>query len=337
MLTKEEQSTKEKQKILVTGGTGMIGKAIKDVILCSEAEWYFLSSKDCDLRDREQTLQLFKNNNFTYVIHLAANVGGLYKNMRDKVQMFRDNVRINENVLEACHETNIQRGIFCLTSCMYPQNPPMKVNNNKLQTQFPMDADSKTIHYGPPHFSNEGYAYAKRMLEMQCRNYNEQYGREYICVIPVNLYGPNDNYNLEDAHVVPALIHKFYLATHINKDKIYTMYGSGKPLRQFLFCNDFARFLLEVLYDYKDTKTLICCNEEEYTIQELVYKIASIYNFKGEIKKDTSKEDGCYQKTMDYKQCKEIFPDFVFTKLDDGLSLTIEWFMSNYEFKSIRI
>ena len=165
-------------KVLVTGGTGMIGRNLKDIIDKNSLDTYvFLSSKDGDLRDLSQVKSIFDKYKPEKVIHLAANVGGLYKNMKYNMEMFRDNVRINENVLQCCHEYNVNKAICCLSSCIYPINP----------SKFPMD--ETMIHESPPHSSNEGYAYSKRMMELQCRNYNNQYGRKYICVIPVNLYG----------------------------------------------------------------------------------------------------------------------------------------------------
>ena len=311
----------------MTGGRGMVGKCLSSLVnssylkdsawnLSLVSEWVFLTSKDCDLRDNVAVMKLFKRHRPTHIIHLAANVGGLFKNMREKVTMFRDNVRMNENVLEACHSHDVQRGIFVLTSCMYPHHP----------SRYPMDTGM--IHESEPHPSNEGYAYAKRMLEMQCRNYSTQYQREYLCLIPVNLYGPGDNFNLEDSHVVPATIHKIYLATREGTD--YTMLGTGKAERQFLYAYDFAQLVLKSLLEYKGTDTIICCNDEEVTVGEMIGIVAKHYNFQGKILKDLSKEDGCRKKTVDNSYLKKLFPDFRFTSLDKGLRKTVEWFQNNY-------
>ena len=302
-------------KVLVTGGNGMIGKCLSEIVT-DPSEWIFLKSKDCDLRNTNEVMNYFNEHKPTHVVHLAANVGGLYKNMREKVSMFRDNVRMNENVLEACNEYNVQRGIFVLTSCMYPCNP----------SKFPMD--ETMIHESEPHFSNEGYAYAKRMLEMQCRNYNEQYGRKYMCLIPVNLYGPHDNFNLEDSHVVPAAIHKLYLADRNGTD--YTMFGTGTPVRQFLYSYDFCKIIVKSLLECESIKTLICCNNE-VTIREMIELIAKCYDFKGNILNDTSKADGCMKKTVDNTELLKLYPNLEFTDLEKGLKMTVEWMKNNYD------
>lgn len=304
-------------KVLVTGGNGMVGRCMQDTIDDTERpNWIFSGSKDCDLRDRDSVMKYFSEVKPEYVIHLAANVGGLYKNMRQNVEMFSDNVRMNENVLEACHRYNVKRGVFIASSCVYPHSP----------SKFPMD--ESMMHESEPHPSNEGYAYAKRMLELQCRNYNRQYGTQFVCLVPVNLYGPYDNFNLEDSHVVPAVIHKLYLATRDNTD--YVMFGTGTPLRQFLYAYDFVKIIKRVLLEYDGTDTIICCDDET-TIKDMIMIIAKHYNYNREIKNDTSRSDGCMRKTVDNSRLLSIFPDLTFTELDKGLRGTVEWFKQNYD------
>ena len=295
----------------------MVGKSLEDISKKYNKEFIFLSSKDCDLTKIDEVDDLFKKINPDYIIHLAANVGGLYKNLRERTSMFKDNVRINENVLEMCHKYNVQRGIFCLSSCIFPYKP----------SKYPMN--ETMIHESEPHPSNEGYGYSKRMLEMQCRNYNKQYGREYICLIPVNLYGPYDNFSLEDSHVIPGLIHRLYLSKKNNTK--FNMFGSGKPLRQFIYSYDFSKIILNTLFEYKDTKPIICC-DSEITIKDLTYLIAkySDYNINN-IDNDISKSDGCLKKTVDGSYFKLIFPEFKYTSLEEGIKETIEWFNKNYE------
>lgn len=306
----------DNKKILVTGGTGMVGRSLKDIIN-DENNWMFLSSKDCDLTNQDAVNKLFSKEKPDYVIHLAANVGGLFKNMREKTAMFRDNVRMNENILEACNNHDVQRGIFCLSSCIFPHNP----------SKYPMD--ESMIHESEPHPSNEGYGYSKRMMEMQCRNYNEQFGREYICIIPVNLYGPYDNFNLNDSHVIPGLIHRFYNAKMNNTN--LEMYGSGTPLRQFIHSYDIAKIIIKILNEYKDTKSIICCNDE-ITIKDLTYLVGKLSNYDtNKITSDTSKSDGCLRKTVGGNYFKEIFPDFKYMSLEEGIKQTIEWFNINYD------
>ena len=325
-------------KVLVTGGSGMVGNHIKHIIENNESEIYknykladyefvFISSKECDLRKRGEVYSLFRKHNFSCVIHLAAKVGGLYKNLRENVEMFSDNIKINENILEVCNFYNINHAIFCLSSCIFPENP----------SKFPMD--ETMIHESPPHYSNDGYAYSKRMLEVQCKNYNKQYGRNYICVVPVNLYGEYDNFKLGDAHVVPEIIHRIYNykknKNSENNEEKFKAYGTGKPLRQFLYAGDFANMILNILFISnqlsKPIKPIICCNNE-ITIKELVYKIAHIMQINlYDIQFDSGKIDGCMRKTVTNKYFHGIFPDFKYTPLYEGLMKTIEWFTENYD------
>ena len=321
-------------KVCITGGTGMVGQCIKDVIKAyPEHEFIFLSRKSnnihqVDLRNNKAVMDYFRYKDYDYIIHLAANVGGLYKNMEKNVEMFNDNMKINQNVLEACHKNNINRGIFCLSSCVYPANP----------SKFPMD--ETMIHEGPPHPSNEGYSYSKRMLEMQCRHYNKAYGREYICVTPVNLYGPYDNFSLTNGHFIPMLMNRFYKELqwrHYNPDSKFIAYGTGTPLRQFLFAPDFAKIICEILFGekYKSTESIICCNDNEYTIKQIVNNIAKVMEIgKSNITWDTTKSDGCMKKTVTNKKFRNVYPHFRFTHIKEGLEYTYAWFCANY--KTIR-
>jgi GDP-L-fucose synthase len=189
--------------VLVTGGTGLVGKAIEAVVkadpLCVDDVWHFASSRDADLRDREQTRALFARVQPTHVIHLAAMVGGLFRNMKYKVEFYRENVLINDNVMECCREFKVAKLVSCLSTCIFPD-----------KTTYPID--ETMVHSGPPHPSNEGYAYAKRMIDVMNKCYKEEYGCNFTSVIPTNIYGPEDNFSIDDGHVIPGLIHKCYLA-----------------------------------------------------------------------------------------------------------------------------
>ena len=320
-------------KICVTGGSGMVGSCIKDIVSqYPNCEFTFLHRRtgehSVELTDNNAVMNYFSNHKYDYIIHLAANVGGLYKNMEKNVEMFNDNIKINMNILEAAHKNNINRGIFCLSSCIYPENP----------SKFPMD--ETMIHESPPHPSNEGYAYAKRMLELQCRHYNKAYNREYICVVPVNLYGPHDNFSLTNGHFIPMImnrLHKTVEWRHAHPTGDIVAYGTGKPLRQFLYAPDFAKIICDVLIgeQYNSTDPIICCNDDEYTIKDIVEKIAKLLDIeKSEIFWDTTKSDGCYKKTVSNAKFKKYFPNFEFVDIDKGLLITYKWFKDNY--KTIR-
>jgi GDP-L-fucose synthase len=308
-------------KVVITGGTGMVGNCIKTEINkdlnSNRIQYEFLSSKDVDLSNREAVLNYFKNKKYDYIIHLAANVGGLYKNMNGNAEIFSSNIKINENVLEACLKNDIGRGIFCLSSCIYPSKP----------SKFPMD--ETMIHEGPPHPSNEGYAYSKRMLEMQCRQYNEKYDTSFICVVPVNLYGPYDNFNLKDGHLLPMLMHRFHITRKYDE---IVAYGTGKPLRQFLYAPDFAKIILRILFDTNvQGENIICCNNDEFTITTVVHNILDVMTMdKKNLKWLTEKADGCMKKTVSNKKLLTLYPDMKFTNFDDGLKETYDWFLNNY-------
>jgi len=313
-------------KIVVTGGTGMVGCSILNILTSDDeimAKWeehkfIYLSSKDLDLTDRENTLEYFKDTKPDYIIHLAANVGGLYKNQENNIKMFSDNIKINENVLEGCRLNKVMRGIFVLSSCIYPIDP----------SKFPMD--ESMVHESPPHYSNEGYAYAKRMLELQCRQHNKL-GYEFICLTPVNLYGPYDNYKIKDAHLIPALMHRFHLHSQVGKSLL--AYGTGRPERQFLYSMDFAKIILLILGN-KDIKSgnIICCTDEEYKIVDVVDKLATAMKLnKEDIHWDATKSDGCMKKTVSNEKLKKIIKDYNFVPLDEGLKETYRWFVNNYD------
>lgn len=174
-------------RVLVTGGTGLVGKAIEAVVNeenVSNETWYFASSKDADLRDRASTKALFDRIKPTHVIHLAAMVGGLFRNLKYKVEFYRENILINDNVMECSHEIGVVKLVSCLSTCIFPD-----------KTSYPID--ETMIHNGPPHHSNAGYAYAKRMIDVMNKAYNEQhYGgaARFTSIIPTNIYGPHDNY-----------------------------------------------------------------------------------------------------------------------------------------------
>lgn len=312
--------------ILVTGGSGMVGSAIKELIKTSQINdnYTFISSSDYDLRDKEQVDKCFSNGNYDYIIHLAAIVGGLYKNIQFNVEMLMDNLKINLNVLEACNKYNVNRGIFCLSSCIYPKNPQ----------QFPMTEEM--ICSSEPHESNEGYAYAKRMLYVMCKHYNKQYQKQYICLSPVNLYGINDNFNIKDGHVIPGLINRMFktknkIEPYVN-DK-FEVYGTGIAYRQFLLSSDFASILIKFLYNTNVKDGLYnICDDNEYQIREILLNIASILNYDtNDIVFNDYYSDGILKKTVSNHKFREIFPDFEFTQLTSGLNATIDWFLNNVD------
>ena len=306
-------------KVLVTGGTGLVGSAIKKISDdYDNYTFFFISSKNCDLTNYERTKELFERLRPQYVIHLAANVGGLFKNMNHKVEMYEVNTLINLNVLKCAHLVGVKKCISCLSTCIFPDNTSYPINEEML-------------HNGPPHTSNDCYAYAKRMLEVHSMAYNQQYGDNFVCVIPTNIYGPHDNFNLEDAHVIPALIHKCYLAKKAGEN--FVVRGSGTPLRQFIYSEDLAVLIMRVLEDYQENGSIILSvsKEDEVSITDIVLEIAKAFDYEERIVFDTSYSDGQYKKTADNRKLKNLIGDYKFTEISEGIKKSVKWFIENYD------
>lgn len=308
-------------KVLVTGGSGLVGSAIRKVIeeeAPAGEEWVFLSSKDADLTDAAATRACFELHKPTHVIHLAAMVGGLFKNLKFNLDFYRQNMAMNDNVLQACHEVGVVKCVSCLSTCIFPD-----------KSTYPID--ETMVHNGPPHSSNYGYAYAKRMIDVQNRAYHDQHGRHYTSVIPTNIYGPHDNFHLEDSHVIPGLIHKTFNAIQNGTD--LTCWGSGSPLRQFIFSEDLARLFVWTLrhYDAIDPIILSVPEEDEVSIKDVVEMVAEACKFRGKIVFDTTKSDGQHKKTASNGKLQQLHPDFQFTPIKEGIQQSVDWFFANYE------
>jgi len=187
------------------------------------------------------------------------------------------------------------------------------------------------IHNGPPHDSNFGYAYSKRMIDVLNRGYETQHGLKYTSVIPTNVFGPEDNFNIEDGHVLPGLIHKVYLAKKNNTS--LSMWGTGKPLRQFIYSRDLAKLFLWTLREYDEVNPIILSVDEssEISIKEATNAVVEAMNFKGEIVCDTSKSDGQYKKTASNFKLRKYLPEFEFTPFKEAMRETCDWFNKNYE------
>jgi len=294
-------------KILVTGGTGLVGSAINADVKVG---------KSYDLTNPIICDSMFTEYNPTHVIHCAAKVGGLGGNMNYKGEYFHDNIMINTNVIESARKSGVTNLVAFLSTCVFPDD-----------IEYPLT--EKKIHLGEPHFSNYPYAYSKRMSDIQIRAYREQYGLNYTSVIPCNIYGPNDNFSLEHGHVIPMLMHKLYLAQQNNTD--FVVWGSGKPLREFIFSKDVARLAEWALYNYNESEPIILSTSSEISIKDLVDLLVKEFEFKGKVIFDNSKPDGQYRKPSDNSKLKSYLPDFQFTSIEDGLKETVKWFKENYE------
>ena len=301
-------------KILITGGTGLVGKAIEEVVSNdNENNYYYISSKMCDLTNINETRKCFSKYNPDSVIHLAAYVGGLFRNLNEKIKMYEINTLINYNVLKICDELNINRVVSCLSTCIFPDKTTYPINEEML-------------HDGPPHNSNDAYAYSKRMLEVHSRMYYENKNRIYNCIIPTNIYGKHDNFSLDDGHVIPALIHKCYLAKKNNLP--FIVKGSGIPMRQFIYSEDLAKLIIYVLNNYTEKEPIILSvsEKDEISISDVAYTIADCFDYKQHLKFDCDYSDGQFKKTADNSKLMKMKDDFTFTTFNEGVSKTISWF-----------
>ncbi|KAI0293924.1 hypothetical protein BC826DRAFT_1013252 [Russula brevipes] len=315
--------------ILVTGGTGLVGHAIQHVIETepegskfgrrSGETWVFIGTKDADLRDPEQAAKVFDKYKPTHVIHLAALVGGLYRNMRYKLSFLRDNMLINDNVLLCAHKTGVSKVISCLSTCVFPD-----------EVTYPLD-ESK-IHLGPPHESNYGYAHAKRMVDIANRAYHDEHGSNFTSAIPTNVFGPNDNFDLEDSHVVPALIHKCLQAKRNNTP--FVVFGSGRPLRQFIYSYDLAKLFIWQLREYNDIEPVILSvgEDEEVSIKQVADAIVAAVGFEGEYRFDPSRADGQFRKPASNQRLLSLLGGkFEFTPFEVALRDTVQWLVEHYD------
>jgi GDP-L-fucose synthase len=307
----------EKSRVLVTGGSGLVGKSLQDILTSDErSRFIFVSSQDGDLTNWEETYSVFERTNPQAVIHLAARVGGLYSNMEENLEYLQSNLVINMNVVRACHEFNVQNAIFCLSTCIFPASAELPITEDQ-------------IHDGAPHMSNEGYSHSKRILECLVRMHAVRFGYKWCCAIPTNLYGPHDTFDLRRAHVIPALIRKCIVAK--KKDTDFVICGSGSSFRQFLFARDFAHMMVDLLARNACGNYICCTNEPEISICDLANKIAAIAGFIGQIAFEQSSADGVSRKTA----CSNKLTAFLNgsntnTSLEDGLTETVSWFLRTH-------
>ena len=346
------------ETVLVTGGSGLVGKAMQDLknhvcdtcgeyekicfdcelpsklcrnckgqldeyCICDTPKHFriiYLSSKECDLRDDASVDKVFQLYNPGIVVHLANRVGGLYMNMNNNYTILVDNLKINVNVLECCKKYKVKRLINILSTCVFPAS-----------CTLPLTSDQ--INNGPPHPSNEGYSISKRILHTGSELLSKESDIEIVNLTPTNLYGTNDNYNLNDSHIIPALIHKTYLAK-LNNTDLYIK-GTGIACRQFVLASDFAKIIFKFIrlkLDKSFNSVIVGPpKEDEITIKEVVNKLTEIFDFKGPINYDASCSDGMLKKTVSNQELDELLPNFSFTGLAEGLKLTAKYFVNNYE------
>lgn len=304
---------------LVTGATGLVGSAVQQYVQTHRPteQWHYISSKDADLNDLTATEQVFAKLRPTHVLHLAARVGGLFANMKSGVEFWRENICMQDNIMVMCKRYNVEKLVSCLSTCVFPD-----------KTTYPITEDM--VHLGPPHPSNEGYAYAKRMVDVQNRLYYNEYGCKFTSVIPTNIFGPFDNFSLTEGHVIPSLIHKCFLARKL--DQPFVVAGSGTPLRQFIYSMDLAKLLAWTLDSYDDVSPIILSVDEadEVSIRHVATAIANVLDYKERMVFDIAQPDGQHKKTASNTKLRSLLPDFEFTPFNTALADTVQWFIQQY-------
>ena len=302
-------------KIVVTGGTGMVGSSFKRVNSKSH-NIKLVGRKDADLCSRDQVMRLLKEESPDAVIHLAARVGGVKGNTDFVADFYSENVTINTNVLDACNMSGVNNVVSLLSTCVYPD-----------KVRYPLTEDQ--IHNGEPHSSNFGYAYAKRMLDVHSRALRQQYGRNYICAVPNNLYGLQDNFDLENGHVIPAIIRKIWEAKNTGKPPVF--WGDGSPLREFTFADDIAKALIFLLERYDGPEPVNIGSVGENSISSVVQMVCSELNYKGDVIWDLAMPKGQYKKPSDNSNFLSLgWKQNDYTPLKQGLKKTISWFVDTY-------
>lgn len=300
-------------RVLITGGSGMVGHAFKNIE--TEHDLILVGSRQYDLTCSDETYDMFKDVKPDAVIHLAAKVGGVKGNTDYIADFFFDNILINTNVLQVASAFKVPKVVSLLSTCVYPD-----------KVTYPLTEDQ--VHNGEPHYSNFGYAYAKRMLDVYSRAIRQQYGLNYVTAVPNNLYGPNDNYDLLNGHAVAAVIRKIHDAKSNNEPPVF--WGSGNPLREFTYTKDVAKILLWMLENYDDEIPLNIGNSVEHSIRELVEITSDLFGYKGEVLWDQTMPEGQHKKPSSNSVFRKLVPNFRFTNLSEGLSENIQWYEENY-------
>lgn len=304
---------KKDSRIYVAGHRGLVGSAILRKL---EEQGYtnlvYKTSKELDLRDPRQVEEFFKAERIEYVFLAAAKVGGIVANNQYPADFIRDNLMIQTNVIDSAYRSGVEKLLFLGSTCIYPKLAPQPLKEEYLLT-------------GELEPTNEPYALAKIAGIKMCESYNRQYGTKYISAMPTNLYGENDNFDLHTSHVLPALIRKFHEAKE-NDAEFVEVWGTGTPLREFLYSDDLADACVYLMNNYEGNEIVNIGVGEDLSIKELAEKVKATVGFTGELRFDTSKPDGTPRKLVDVTKINALGWKAT-TSLDEGLKKAYDWFL----------
>jgi len=305
------------KKVYVAGHNGLVGSAlVRALERAGAGEVIGWRSSELDLRDRDATFDAINEAKPDVVIDAAARVGGIMANSTYPVDFLQDNMLIQTNVMDAAHQADVDRFLFLGSSCIYPRHATQPIRESSLMT-------------GPLEPTNQAYAMAKISGIYYIEAFRTQYGKRWISAMPTNLYGPNDNFDLESSHVLPAFIRRFHEAKRDGIDTV-TVWGTGAPRREFLHVDDLADACLMLIDNYDSHETINVGWGDDLPIKELAETVASVVGFEGEIEWDTSKPDGMPRKLLDTSRINTLgwYPTI---KLRDGVASTYEWYIENYD------
>ena len=297
--------------VVIAGSTGLVGSALTEAFIAAGHEVVGLNRSVVNLLDLEATKKIIQKIKPNLVIDAAAKVGGIGANNMLPVEFLSDNLRIQSNLMEAAHAASVEKFVFLGSSCIYPRDCQQPIKEEYLMT-------------GPLEATNSAYAIAKIAGIELINSYRKEYGAKWISLMPTNLYGPRDNFDLQASHVLPALLRRFVEAVENGSTKV-VLWGSGSPKREFLHVNDLAQAVLKASENYDSSMHLNIGTGSDLTIKELAGKIASAAGFTGEIDWDTSKPDGTPQKVLDVSKIKALGWEPT-TTLEAGITSTIAWY-----------
>jgi GDP-L-fucose synthase len=302
--------------IVVAGSTGLVGSAIVRRFKEKGIQTVGINRSVVNLFDKKATSDFILETNPTVIIDAAARVGGIAANTQQPVEFLTENLLIQNNLMQAAHKAEVSKFVFLGSSCIYPRDAAQPIKEEYLMT-------------GPLEKTNSAYAIAKIAGIELINSYRKEFGYRWISLMPTNLYGPHDNFNLESSHVLPALIRKFVEATDKNQSSV-TLWGSGNPRREFLHVNDLASAIDILLESYDSELHMNVGTGEDLSIKELATLISELTEFKGEILWDISKSDGTPRKVLDVSRIQKLgwSPKI---SLRDGIQSTIDWYKKNSE------